>query len=399
MFYIKIGENRLFLISEYWILIPLMLWIDYILIRKIKNKREKKKRKKNYKAKWKQLKIFCLANQNMIHLIRIRGGEEILYGAYPQDLVQEDHPKCDIGLGLRYVDNPKLRELVIQLAKAKKRTLWYDLKRVFISPKVIFITREALCHIIKRHGAELMTPGPLLLAVGLTSWYQAIRKVGYVAILGAGLGGLFAMINPILRTSSMALIVLAVKLMVQNPEYIAIETTLIDASVKAISPRIQNQVEVISVNLGTQSINNMEMERMVKNQLSKDQLKKYPECLLQEHNQFNPNCQLHLKPSQILEVLGLNYDIKNIEGLENELVYDNIINMNDISGVDKVDFSDRLQVPPSTEVTIKSKTKAKSVNFLDKFGDPKEISESETWNTDENALEVISQKNDGESTK
>ena len=72
--YINVSSNRLFIVDEYWILIPLMLYIDYRIIIKINKARARKKEIEN---KYKELKIFAIATGSMMGVLAIRGGEEI----------------------------------------------------------------------------------------------------------------------------------------------------------------------------------------------------------------------------------------------------------------------------------------------------------------------------------
>lgn len=70
--------------------------------------------------------------------------------------------------------------------------------------------------------------------------------------------------------------------------------------------------------------------------------------------------------------------------------------MQDVTSLDTVEFTDRYQVPSLTKtVRPKPRLKGTSVNFLDKFGDPQNVPESETWDT----FEGISKKNPDEFVK
>lgn len=81
------------------------------------------------------------------------------------------------------------------------------------------------------------------------------------------------------------------------------------------------------------------------------------ECWLSEQALFNPRCKL--KDTEILDDI-VSHDLK----------YNEVVNMQDVTGLDHVQFSDVFdlgQAKPS---------KAKRVNFLEKFPDPETISES-----------------------
>lgn len=63
--------------------------------------------------------------------------------------------------------------------------------------------------------------------------------------------------------------------------------------------------------------------------------------------------------------------------VSHNLNYDDVINMCDVTGLDRVDFSDVLDLgQPKT-------CKGKMINFLDKFGDSSPIDEMDTLSASE----------------
>lgn len=64
--------------------------------------------------------------------------------------------------------------------------------------------------------------------------------------------------------------------------------------------------------------------------------------------------------------------------------------MNDVTGLEKLHFSDKFEVfsgqkpepKPSLRGTSRLRRHGKTVNFLDKFKDPKFIAEDELWDTE-----------------
>jgi len=113
------------------------------------------------------------------------------------------------------------------------------------------------------------------------------------------------------------------------------------------------------------------------------------ECLLPEQQFSNLKCRLTVE-----EVTEISSKIK--------LNYKDIVNMQDVTGVYKIEFTDKYQVPSSSDVTNtvntvrhKSKLKGIVVNFLNKFSDPKNIPETEIWDIDSNLYGKINKKSFG----
>jgi starvation-inducible outer membrane lipoprotein len=63
-----------------------------------------------------------------------------------------------------------------------------------------------------------------------------------------------------------------------------------------------------------------------------------------------------------------------LDGLE----YGDVVNMQDVTGLERIDFSDILDLG-QTEPSIPEPSKGRMVNFLERFGDPADIDKSETW--------------------
>ena len=111
MFLIRVSSSRLFIINEYWLIVPPILILDYILIRKI-IRLKKAKNKNNYQTKSKHLKIFHLAINNIVEVLRIRGGQELIELSF-------NYPACEIGKGFRYLENERLRNIIAKLFELK----------------------------------------------------------------------------------------------------------------------------------------------------------------------------------------------------------------------------------------------------------------------------------------
>jgi len=63
-----------------------------------------------------------------------------------------------------------------------------------------------------------------------------------------------------------------------------------------------------------------------------------------------------------------------------DLRYEDTVNMQDVTGLDRQEFTDKLDLG-QTEPSICKPRQGKEVNFLDKFGDSGQIIESEKWET------------------
>jgi len=74
-----------------------------------------------------------------------------------------------------------------------------------------------------------------------------------------------------------------------------------------------------------------------------------------------------------------------------DLKYEDTVNMQDTTGLDRVEFTDKFDLgqPKSSSY---NPPKGKEVNFLDKFGDSEPIGESGGWDTCENEFTVPEKK-------
>ena len=75
-----------------------------------------------------------------------------------------------------------------------------------------------------------------------------------------------------------------------------------------------------------------------------------------------------------------------------DLRYEDTVNMQDVTGLGRQEFTDRFDLG-QTEPNICKHRQEKEVNFLDKFGDSEQISESEKWNTVDNEFMVPEKRN------
>jgi len=133
-------------------------------------------------------------------------------------------------------------------------------------------------------------------------------------------------------------------------------TSPIDETIPArqIEPRIPDVPDVVTV--------------MFRNKVKAPSIvQEKGECWLPEQAYFNPNCKI--KPTEIPTAVDL---------ASHGLGYDEVVNMKDVTGLERVDFSDILDLG-QTKPSISKSSKGKMVNFLEMFGDPADIDKSETW--------------------
>lgn len=101
------------------------------------------------------------------------------------------------------------------------------------------------------------------------------------------------------------------------------------------------------------------------------------ECWLADQRLLNPNCKV--KPTEVPDA---------IDSVLPNLRYEDTVNMQDVTGLDQVEFSDQFDLGQTKPTITKTARKGKEVNFLDKFGDSSPIDESEKWDTCENEFMV-----------
>lgn len=91
------------------------------------------------------------------------------------------------------------------------------------------------------------------------------------------------------------------------------------------------------------------------------------ECWLAEQVYFNPNCKIN--PAEAIARVSDNLD------------YSEIVNMQDVTGLERQQFTDIFdlgQAKPSISKTFSKNRKGKMVNFLEMFSNPENIDDSET---------------------
>lgn len=368
MLFIRVSPNRVFIFSEYWILVPLMLAIDIAIIVQVKKSRAKKANNENkkelYSQKCKQCKIFHLAMNNLLAALEIRGGEDFVkvLGNTAENYIEVAYPNCIVGKGLRYVNNHRLRQLVYSLFKSKAKN------------GVIFITKTALCHLVEIYGLDLPAlPIPVPDFIGVSSWYTFVRKAISIMVLGIPLPMILLAQGPVAIISSVIATTFGVVSVYYTKDsgFTFIPTDLISASVDSIRRRIPDLPDVVSVDVDLEPSSRSKITMPV---LAKEN-SPY-ECLLPDQMISNPRCTL--RPTEVASVSST---------ASVAFEYDDVVNMKDVTKLSKLEFSDKYELFSGQKSEPKSRLRGmsrlrkqgKTVNFLDKFGDPKFVPDAEKW--------------------
>jgi hypothetical protein len=357
MIYLKVTANREFFVSEYWILIPLMIAIDITIIVKVKKNRAKKKlQTQELKKKYNQWKIFHTATGNIRAALQIRAGENVLANIV-EDSIEVVHPNCLVGKGIRYVNNERLRKIAYSLFKSKAKN------------GIIYITKTALCHLVEIYGLDLPALSiPIPDFIGVSGWYHLARKIISVGFLGIPLPMLILAQGPAsiilsLAAGGFGIVVMAYT---KDPGFLIIPTAVISTPVNSIMRHIPGQPDLVSVNL----------EPVSRSKITMPKFSTGYECSLPDQIMYNPKCSL--RPSEIADIAA-NADVP--------LNYDEVVNMGDVTKLPRVKFSDNFEILQSPEPptnfrlrgTKRFKNQGKTPNFLEKFGDPEFISDTEQY--------------------
>lgn len=317
----RFSDSRIFIINEYWVLIPCMVIFDLFLLRQI----HKNKLRSLRAEKLRKISNWAMRSKTF------RGGDDFIDVSYIQ---------CHIEEGLSYLDDQRLRRIVHTLFKNK-------MKR-----KVIHITATALCLLVRKYNSDFLALPFVAGDFGLTNMSQVIRKVITTVFFGIVIpfiysGGVIGYLG-----GAMSFIV-GMKLGLTNLDKIIPVTSILGASsLKSINPRIPDFFDVVVINN--------------KNHISMSSTQKIS-TWLPDQRLFNADCKI--KPTQIPTVVDL---------LANDLSYHDVVNMNDVTGLERVKFTDFLDMGKRTKLP---RRKAKLVRFLDKFGDSDPVDNMNTWDT------------------
>lgn len=343
MLYWKYSPNRIFILNEYWILVPTTLIANYFIISKIRCHKKKlqdlKKLKEEIERYQNEKKI-----RRIVYLTcGLSGLSYISVNRGGADFIDVDYIDCGIEKGLRFLDNARLRKIIHDLYRNKRRG------------KIIYITATAVCHLANRYGQTFLALPFAIGDFGVTNLYQTIRKTVVTILLG-GVGPLVVVGGPVALTFASVLMTLGLRLAFTYMDKIL--TSPIDETISAknLKPRIADVPDVVTVNFRNKiTITTPAQEK--------------GECLLAEQVLFNRRCQV--KSTEIPSAINL---------VSHDLKYSEVVNMKDMTGLDRVEFSDSLDLGQA-EPSISEPRTGRTVNFLEKFGDPRTIDEMDTWDT------------------
>lgn len=302
MIYWKYSENRIFFISEYWILVPTGILINYLALRKFRSDRKKRqelnKLKKTFEHKKKIRRILGLAfDVNGFSDILMRGGA---------DFINVDYIDCGIEEGLRFLDSERLRKIIHNLYRQKQKG------------KIIYITATAVCHLANQYGQTFLDLPFAIGDFGLTNVYQAARKTLVTILLGS-VGPLYVLGGgPLSYIFAAVLGMTGLRLAFTNVDLIATSPIFEMDSVKNLKPRMPEVPDVVVVNSRNKIIPiNREQEKI--------------QCWLPDQAFFNPDCQVKVKPTKLPQAIDL---------VAHDLNYNDVVNMRDVTGLTQVEFSD-----------------------------------------------------------
>lgn len=343
MLYWKYSANRIFFINEYWILIPIGVFGNYLIIRKIRSRKKYLKQLEQLKQKLEKEKkirqILALAfAANGLSYILMRGGSDVINVDYISD-------RCTIEEGVRFLDNERLRKIIHDIYRYKRRG------------KIIYITATAFCHIANKYGTTFLDLPFAVGDFGLTNVYQTTRKI-FVTILLSTVGPLFVAGGGYLQILALLFGTVGLRLAFTNLDFIPTSPIFELDSTKDLKPRMPKVPDVVILNS--------------RNKITMTQEK--GQCWLADQALFNPDCEVKLT------------EIPKAIDFVGDLEYDDVVNMQDVTGLDQNQFTDIADLGKN-KPRIPKPQKGKMVNFLDKFRDSKEVIEnSETWETSESIV-------------
>ena len=345
------SSTRIFIINEYWIFIPSAILANYIIIRKIRLDKEKTKEFQRLVAQLEREKrirrilLLSLGLNRSIHLLT-RGGT--------LEFINVDYIQCGVDDGVSYLNDNRLKNIIHDLYRKKRKG------------KMIYITATALCHLANRYGQMFLALPFTVGDFGLTSVYQTLRKAFVTTLLGS-VPLLMFIGNPVTLMFALALGTSGLRLAFSNLDFIATSPVNVRGLAKDLKPRIPGTRDVIVVN-------NRNKIRM------SEPGQKNPECWLPDQRLLNPNCK------------GKTTEIPyEMDSVLSDLSYEETVNMKDITGLNRVEFSDKFDLG-QTQPSMCKPRQGKEVHFLDKFGDSGPIAESEKWETCENQFRVSEKK-------
>lgn len=358
MLYIRISPNRILFVSEYWILFPLIISIEIAIIARIRKSRvqqdlESEKLKKDF-VRW---KIFNIATKNIFSNIFIRGGHETMI---IDDFVHVSHENCLVPQGVQFLDNEWLRKLLLARYSDK------------VKNGILYITRTALCHFASEAGLGILDNKVIQISdvlLGGKKTFAAILTSLPIPLLGiwgrTTIPVVLSLVTFLSGAGSMFLL--------RESSFLLIQTQVIAGPISHIAQRIQDRKDVVVIDLQPSN-----------DKVSMRKSSVPYECSLPDQMIGNQIC---IREAEI--------DIKSADVVVDMLIdYDEVVNMEDVTGLSgEIKFSDQFETLPIENPGPKksqhsrinpNKSRKRTTNLLEKFGDPDHIPDSETWDISRN---------------
>lgn len=317
MLYWKYSPTRTFFLNEYWIFIPSAIIVEYLIIARIRSNKAKlkhlKKLKKQLERAEKLKKIMLLAlgvsGATNLYLLQRAGSIEEIFD-FDTGYLRE---RCTIEEGVRYLDDNRLRNIIHNLHKNK------------VKGRIIYITATALCHIANTYGKTFLALPFAIGDFGVTSGIQVVRKLSVTT--------LFTLVVPFYMAGgpvgmALALVAGVSGLRLANIDLDYIPTSSIPLGTEVPEPRIPGLPDVVVVN-------NRNRDKITMSLPDPDKNSK--ECWLADQQLLNSKCQP--TPSEI----PVDVNLPN---------YQDTVNMQDVTGLDRAQFTDRYDLEGTPKIKV-----------------------------------------------
>lgn len=399
MIVLKFGtsqSNVTLYIANLWVLIPLFILVDYLSIKlakkikiKLDNRKEKKrieaeqKKLKELKKKFRLLKIFCIANDQFINGLQVSGGENVIVNPI------NNNEQCYLGnneQGIWYLEDNEL-----------SKTIFYEFRQKAING-VIYITKTALCQylVTHRYSNNLISNwfvsigSRISFLVGIMDVQTFIIDLAGVALLilpmtTYGVTSVFIVVRPLFFKVMSSISMLGGSVIFYNhalaDKRLTTDMTELSDSdkdkaksvgISAITRRRKNSAEVICLDPVPVDRPTIQMQTPAEcsiayNLKSCQAVKESTGITFRYNDVVNMRDVLPAKDGFFIDIYEIGY--VNPPELKTGL------NLDDF----KPTLSDEANVSPAPVV---QRVKSKMVNFLQKFSDPENIPDSETWDRD-----------------
>jgi hypothetical protein len=236
MLYIRVSPNRIFIVSEYWIIILLIVPIEITIVVRIrKNRAQQDLKSQKLKKDFIRWKIFNVTIGNVFSSICVRGGEEPVK-SIADEFMQVHHENCLVPKGVQFLDEEWLRKLLLLNHSDK------------IKNGILYITRTALCHFASKVGLGILDTE----IFKVSSWLTVGKKT-FAAIIASlpipllRIGGITTI--PIILSVITFLSGAGFMFSLRESGFLLIKTKAIAGPISHIAQRIQDRPDVVVIDL------------------------------------------------------------------------------------------------------------------------------------------------------